>query len=416
VAELAHELNFIMPSLGADMERGRVGAWRVKPGDRIRRGQVIVDVDTDKGLIDVECFHDAVVVAILAAEGTEVPVGAPIARLQVDGAATSAPTTSAPAPTTPSIPPPTPTSTPVSVPTTTAPPMSAALPSPGARVVASPLAKRRARELGVDLARVTPGPEGRITAEDVERAATAAPVTTTKAPETPPKDPKEAMRRAIAASMSRSKREIPHYYLWQEVDVTATVAWLKAENARRSLGDRLLFAALVARAVAQTAKAFPDLNGTCDDGVHRPSDVVHLGFATSQRGGGLIAPAILNADSKDISAMMVAINDLVARVRSGGLRGSEMTSGTITVSALGDTGVDGLLPVIQPPQLAIVGAGRMMDRAVVRDGQVVVRTMMTISVAADHRVSDGARGARFLLALDKALSTPPAAPTERSTP
>ena len=268
----------------------------------------------------------------------------------------------------------------------------------------------------MDLARVTPGPEGRITAEDVERAATAAPVTTTKAPETPPKDPKEAMRRAIAASMSRSKREIPHYYLWQEVDVTATVAWLKAENARRSLGDRLLFAALVARAVAQTAKAFPDLNGTCDDGVHRPSDVVHLGFATSQRGGGLIAPAILNADSKDISAMMVAINDLVARVRSGGLRGSEMTSGTITVSALGDTGVDGLLPVIQPPQLAIVGAGRMMDRAVVRDGQVVVRTMMTISVAADHRVSDGARGARFLLALDKALSTPPAAPTERSTP
>jgi len=457
VAEPAHELhelNFIMPSLGADMERGRVGAWRVKPGDRIRRGQVIVDVDTDKGLIDVECFHDAVVVAILAVEGTEVPVGAPIARLQVDGAATT--TTTPAAPTAPFIPPPAPTPAPAPVPLPTAPPMSASetgMPAAGAplpkwgegsrasrprakgageglRVVASPLAKRRARELGVDLARVTPGPEGRITAEDVERAATAVPATTTttttttttakaKAPKTPPKDPKEAMRRAIAASMSRSKREIPHYYLWQDVDVTATVAWLKAENARRSLGDRLLFAALLARAVAQTARAFPELNGTCDDGVHRPSDVVHLGFATSQRGGGLIAPAILNADSKDISAMMVAINDLVARVRSGGLRGSEMTSGTITLSALGDTGVDGILPVIQPPQVAIVGAGRLLDRAVVRDGQVVVRSMMTISVAADHRVSDGARGARFLLALDKALSTPPAspaAPTERSTP
>ena len=294
-----------------------------------------------------------------------------------------------------------------------------------ARPLASPLAKRRARELGVDLAHVRPGPEGRITAEDVEAAAawaaraaaqTAAVPTTavtvtapaTPAGEAPPKDPKEAMRRAIAASMSRSKREIPHYYLWQDVDVTDTLAWLKAENARRSLSERLLFAAVLAHAVAQTASAFPECNGTHEGGAHRPSDVVHLGFATSQRGGGLIAPAILNADRKDVGAMMIAINDLVARVRSGGLRGSEMTSGTITLSSLGDTGVDGILPVIQPPQVAIVGVGRVVDRAVVRAGAIGVRSMLTVSIAADHRVSDGARGARFLIALDKALSTPPA--------
>ena len=423
------ELTFIMPSLGADMERGRVGTWRVKAGDRIRRGQVIVDVDTDKGLIDVECFHDAVVQEILVAEGHEVPVGAPIARLQVEGAttATTATTTTA-TPTAPFIPPPTPTPVPALSPVPTSALMSA---DDTARPLASPLAKRRARELGVDLAHVRPGPEGRITAEDVEAAAawaarataqtaaqTAAMPTTavtvtvtapaTPAVETPPTDPKEAMRRAIAASMSRSKRDIPHYYLWQDVDVTDTLAWLKAENARRSLSERLLFAAVLAHAVAQTASAFPECNGTHEGGAHRPSDVVHLGFATSQRGGGLIAPAILNADRKDVGAMMIAINDLVARVRSGGLRGSEMTSGTITLSSLGDTGVDGILPVIQPPQVAIVGVGRVVDRAIVRAGAIVVRSMVTVSVAADHRVSDGARGARFLIALDKALSTPPA--------
>ena len=422
------ELTFIMPSLGADMERGRVGAWRVKAGDRIRRGQVIVDVDTDKGLIDVECFHDAVVQEILVAEGHEVPVGAPIARLQVEGAtaATTTATKAAATPTAPFIPPPTPTPVRALSPLPTSALMSA---DDTARPLASPLAKRRARELGVDLAHVRPGPEGRITAEDVEAAAawaarataqtaaqTAAVPTTavtvtappTPAGEAPPKDPKEAMRRAIAASMSRSKREIPHYYLWQDVDVTDTLAWLKAENARRSLSERLLFAAVLAHAVAQTASAFPECNGTHEGGAHRPSDVVHLGFATSQRGGGLIAPAILNADRKDVGAMMMAINDLVARVRSGGLRGSEMTLGTITLSSLGDTGVDGTLPVIQPPQVAIVGVGRVVDRAIVRAGAIVVRSMVTVSVAADHRVSDGARGARFLIALDKALSTPPA--------
>lgn len=295
-----------------------------------------------------------------------------------------------------------------------------------ARVVASPLARRRARELGVDLAQVRPGASGRINAEDVERTAqqpATTPETTTPAKTTPAmtataevRDPKEAMRRAIATSMSRSKREIPHYYLWQDVDVTDSLAWLKQENLRRSVSDRLLFAAVLAHAVAQTARAFPECNGTWESGAHRASAAVHLGFATSQRGGGLIAPAILDAEAKDIGAMMVAINDLVGRVRSGGLRGSEMTAGTITLSSLGDTGTDGILPVIQPPQVAIVGVGRVVERVVAREGAVVVRSMVTVSLAADHRVSDGARGARFLLALDKALRTPPVAAASAASP
>jgi pyruvate dehydrogenase E2 component (dihydrolipoamide acetyltransferase) len=397
-----HVIDFVMPSLGADMERGRVGQWRLAPGAPIKRGQVIVDVDTDKGLIDVECFHDGTLREILVVEGTEVPVGAVIARIEVAGAAPAASPSAAPAaPSTPTTP---------TTPTTPSAPPVASTARPAAatgRVVATPLARRRAKELGIDLARVAAGPAGRVTAEDVARAV-AAPASSM--PTAPPKDPREAMRRAIALSVGKSKREIPHYYLWHDVDVTDTLAWLSAENARRPLTERLLFAAVLAVAVAQTAKAFPELNGTFDDGVFSSSAAVHLGFATSLRGGGLIAPAILDAGDKDVSAMMAAITDLVARVRSGGLRGREMTAGTLTLSSLGDTGVDGILPVIQWPQVGIVGAGRVVERAVVHQGQVVARSMITLSLAADHRVSDGARGARFLLALDKRLSTPPEQP------
>jgi pyruvate dehydrogenase E2 component (dihydrolipoamide acetyltransferase) len=413
VAE-THTIDFVMPSLGADMERGRVGQWRLAVGAPITRGQVIVDVDTDKGLIDVECFHDGVLREIVVPEGREVPVGAVIARIEVAGAAAASPAllptpapSGTPSPPTPSMSSSSPSSSPSSSSSGRIVAMSTAPTPTGERVVATPLARRRAKELGVDLARVAPGPAGRVTAEDVERSATS---TAPPTPPAPPKDPREAMRRAIAASVGKSKREIPHYYLWHDVDVTDTLAWLAAENVRRPLTDRLLFAAVLARAVAQTAKAFPEFNGTFDDGVFTSSPAVHLGFATSLRGGGLIAPAILDAGDKGISAMMVGITDLVARVRSGGLRGREMTAGTITLSSLGDTGVDGILPVIQWPQVGIVGAGRVVERAVVRQGQVVVRSMITLSLAADHRVSDGARGARFLLALEKLLSRPPEQP------
>ena len=386
------ELVFAMPALGADMERGRVVRWRVKPGDAIARGQVIVEVETDKGLIDVECFHDATVVALLAAEGAEVAVGAAIARLDVRDLAASAT-----APTAPEM---TATAPSASAPATAAPPsraLSTAASPPvaaGARVLASPLARRRAAALGVDLASLAPGASGRIAAEDVERAATA------KGRE---RDPKEAMRQAIAAAMAKSKREIPHYYLWQTVDVTDALAWLTAHNARLPVTGRVLFAALVARAVARAAAAAPELNGSYDDGGVRSSTAVHLGFATAQRGGGLIAPAILDAHALDVDAMMAAIADLVQRVKTGGLKNREMTAGTITLTSLGDLGVDGVVPVIQPPQLAIVGAGRVAERPWVVGGAVAVRSTLTLSLAADHRASDGHRGARFLQSIVKHL-------------
>ncbi len=195
--------------------------------------------------------------------------------------------------------------------------------------------------------------------------------------------------------MARSKREIPHYYLFETVDMTDALAWLKAANDKRAVTDRLLLAVLYARAVALAAADHPALNGTYVDG-HAPSERVNLGFATAMRGGGLIAPCIFDADKKDVDALMRDIADIVRRVRAGGLRGSEMTSGTITLTSLGDTGVEALVPVIQPPQVAIVGVGSIVPRPWVVDGKVEVRSVASISVAADHRVSDGHAGALFL--------------------
>ncbi|OGQ17023.1 MAG: hypothetical protein A2138_09105 [Deltaproteobacteria bacterium RBG_16_71_12] len=378
-----------MPSLGADMLRGRVVRWRVKAGDLVRRGQVIVEVETDKGLIDVECFHDGKVLALTVAEGAEVTVGAVIARLDVSGPPSAPAPAPAPAPAAGSAPVPAPA------------PAPAPAPSASGRVTASPLARRRAAELGVDLAAAPPGPEGRISAEDVERAAAAS------APGEP-RDAKAAMRRAIAASMAKSKREIPHYYLWHTVDVTEPIAWLRAHNEQRPVAERVLFAALLARAVARAAAGAPELNGTFDESGPKPSAAVHLGFATAQRGGGLIAPAIIDAHTLDVDGMMRALGDLVLRVKSGGVRGREMTSGTITLTSLGDQGVDALLPVIQWPQLAIVGAGRAAERPWVVNGALAVRTAITLSLAADHRASDGHRGARFLQSVERHLLAPEA--------
>jgi pyruvate dehydrogenase E2 component (dihydrolipoamide acetyltransferase) len=378
-----------MPSLGADMERGRVTEWRVKEGGAIKRGQVLVTIETDKGLIDVECFHEGVLTRIVVPEGNEVKVGAVIAQLDVQGGAAS--TSAAPERTPPNTP---------AAETQTAAMVAPPSRADGERVRASPLAKRRAHELGVDLASVTTTGE-RITAEDVERAALQA----SKSP-APPRDPKEAMRRAIAASMAKSKREIPHYYLWQSVDVSTAQAWLAAENERRPVTARLLFAVLVARAVARAAHEFSELNGSYVDGAFQPATSVNLCFATSQRGGGLIAPAIFDAHAMTVDALMEGIKDVVQRVRAGSLTNRMMTEGTITLTSLGDLGVEGILPVIQPPQVAIVGAGAVVQRPWVVGGAVVARPVMTLALAADHRTSDGARGARFLQAIAKNLEHP----------
>jgi pyruvate dehydrogenase E2 component (dihydrolipoamide acetyltransferase) len=214
------------------------------------------------------------------------------------------------------------------------------------------------------------------------------------------------MRSAIASAMARSKREIPHYYLATDVDVSRAVAWLAAENARRSVGDRLLLGVLLLKATAKALVRVPELNGHYRDGRFAPGAGVHLGVAIAVRGGGLLAPALLDVDQKPLATLMSELRDLVARARRARLRGAETTAATLTVTSLGDLGVDAVYGVIQPPQVALVGFGAVRERPWAEAGLLGVRPVVTMTLSADHRVSDGLRGARLLSAIARELGEP----------
>ncbi|HEX7018553.1 MAG TPA: 2-oxo acid dehydrogenase subunit E2, partial [Gemmatimonadaceae bacterium] len=264
------------------------------------------------------------------------------------------------------------------------------------------------------------GAGGAITRADVVRVAQAAvapgairqsavehAVTEPQPPEpSRPTERADGMRHAVAAAVSKSKREIPHYYLSTDIDLSAAFAWLSATNARRPVSERILPAALLLKSVATALRRYPDLNGFWIDGAHRPGEHVHLGIAISLRAGGLIAPAIHDADGLTVDAAMRALTDVVRRARSGGLRGSEMTDATITVSNIGDEGVPVVFGIIYPPQLALVGFGKITERAWAAHGMVGARPVVTATLSADHRATDGHYGARFLAEVDRLLQSP----------
>ena len=206
--------------------------------------------------------------------------------------------------------------------------------------------------------------------------------------------------------MARSKREIPHYYLAQTIDLQPTADWLAARNAAAPPEERLLLAALIARATALAVAEAPDMNGTFENGRYTPADTVNLGVIVALRGGGLIAPAILDAQTRNLGGIMAAMRDLVARSRTGRLKNSEMTAGTLTLTSMGEGACEAVTGVIYPPQVAIVGAGAPVTRPWAVEGAVALRQTLTLTLAADHRVSDGRRGARFLAAIATRLMEP----------
>jgi pyruvate dehydrogenase E2 component (dihydrolipoamide acetyltransferase) len=214
------------------------------------------------------------------------------------------------------------------------------------------------------------------------------------------------MRQAIAAAMSRSKREIPHYYLSTDIDMFGALAWLTAENEKRPVADRLLYGALLLKAVALALTEVPELNSLWLGDRAVASEAIHVGVATSLRQGGLIAPALHHTDRLSLGELMGKLRDLVNRARTGRLRSSELSDPTITVTSLGEQGVETVFPIIYPPQVAIVGFGKVVDRPWVVDGQIVVRPVITATLAADHRVSDGHRGGLFLAAINRLLQEP----------
>ncbi len=406
---------FTMPSLGADMESGKLVEWLVQPGDTVKRGDVVAVVETQKGAIEIEIFEAGEVRSLDAALGETLPVGAPLATIVKPGedAPEPAPPRTTPpgsaAPPEPPTPPATPAA-PAEAPAPAAAPARHPAAAAGEIPAASPAARRLAAEKGLDLSTlVGSGPGGAIVRADVE-AATGRDRPGSAA--TPPARKQgldlSAMREAIAAAMARSKREIPHYYLGHDIDLQAASDWLAATNADRPAERRLLMGALFVKAAALAANKVKAMNGHYADGAFAASDAVHAGVAVALRGGGLVAPAIRDAQTLSLDALMEAMRDLVMRARSGRLRSSEMTDGTITVSSLGEKGVDSMTGVIYPPQVALVAFGtpRSAPRAV--QGEPALREVVTVTLAADHRVSDGRRGAQFLAEIDTLLQHPEA--------
>jgi pyruvate dehydrogenase E2 component (dihydrolipoamide acetyltransferase) len=270
---------------------------------------------------------------------------------------------------------------------------------------ASPVARRLAQSHGIDLATIKgSGPDGAIVHADIERILGTL-VTPAEKTRTAGLD-LDAMRMAIAAAMARSKREIPHYYLEHRVDVTTTEQWLTRTNATRPPDKRLLMGVLAVKSVAVAASRFPTFNGFFRDRTFEPSAAVHVGTAIAIRGGGLAAPAIHDADKLALDELMARMRDLVQRTRAGRIRSSEIADSTITISSLGERGVEALYGIIYPPQVAIVGFGKVVVRPWVVDGTIGPRSVVTMTVAADHRVSDGHAGALFLADIGKLLQEP----------
>nr|WP_308471403.1 2-oxo acid dehydrogenase subunit E2 [Arthrobacter sp. Y81] len=448
-----------MPSLGADMEHGKMVEWLVKPGDFVHRGDVVAVVDTDKTVMDVESFEEGVVAELLVDVGTTVPIGTPLARITQtpDDDAGAAPAAEGAAPAAAHVPPPVrhlahqlgvDTSkirgsgrhgalTRADVEHAAAAQLPSNAPAPHALAVSaaphrahvrsSPRARRLAKELGVDIGMVPgTGPDGAVTETDVRRAPSAA---APPAPEPPvpvpapqkevpavglgqplptsePQDRVASLRRSVGSLMSRSKKSIPHYYLSTTLDLGAAVAWMEQVNLQRPVASRLVPSALLLKATALAARENPEVNGFFTDGDFRPSSSVHLGVAVALRHGGLVAPAIHDADTLAVDVLMQNLRDLVSRARAGHLQRSEMADPTITVTNLGDLGVEAVYGVIYPPQVAMVGLGRVVEQPWAQNGMLGVRPAVTATLSADHRVSDGLRGARFLARIDELLQKP----------
>jgi pyruvate dehydrogenase E2 component (dihydrolipoamide acetyltransferase) len=206
--------------------------------------------------------------------------------------------------------------------------------------------------------------------------------------------------------MARSKREVPHYYLTEQIDLGPAMGWLHEQNRLRPVPERILPAAMLLKAAARAAAEVRDLNGFWVGGRYDGRVAVHLGVAISLRGGGLVAPAIHDADTLPVPELMAAMRDLVSRTRAGRLRSGELADATITVSSVGDQGAESILGVIYPPQVALVGFGRIADRPWAVDGLIGIRPIVTASLAADHRATDGAIGSRYLQALARLLERP----------
>jgi pyruvate dehydrogenase E2 component (dihydrolipoamide acetyltransferase) len=403
VIETTTTTDYAMPSLGADMDEGAVVEWLVGVGDEVERGQVVARVETEKSDIDIEIWQAGVVDEIIVEPNRIVPVGTVLMRLRTPHAARIEPSasrserTAAVAGFAPS----TRASSEVGF-------SEMRSGTPGG-VLASPRARRLAAERGIELSDLAgSGPGGAVRERDLD--ASVPPTDTDADTDTMTGDaPSRAdrMRSVIAVRMARSNSEIPHYRLQRDVDLDALLRHLAAVNESRPITERVVPAAAFVRAVATAAARHPELNGTWTDGGFRPGSGVNVSVAISLRTGGLVTPTIPDADRLSLDELMQRIREYTTAARSGNLRSEWVRDdSTITVTNLGERGADLVHGLISPPEVALVGFGRVLERPWVVSGTIVPRSIVTVTLGADHRATDGAVGSRFLSTLARSLEEP----------
>jgi pyruvate dehydrogenase E2 component (dihydrolipoamide acetyltransferase) len=368
------------------MEAGTLVEWLVKPGDIIKRGDIIAVVDTQKGLIDIEVFDEGTVSELLIKENEKVPVGTVMALIASTKEEAAKPKEKI--------------AEKIVEEKKIVEKITVAEVPHG--IKASPLAKRIAAEKGIDLTTVNgTGEDGAITKEDVEKA-----IIEKMAPKEEKKIANtESIRMAVAAAMSKSNREIPHYYLETKVDMSKALDWITEANKERTVKQRLLPVVLLLKAVAKALTAVPELNAYWENGLQQKADI-NIGFVVSLRTGGVMIPAIHKADKKTIDELMASLNDVIPRARALKLRSSELSDSTITITNLGEGNVETVYGVIYPPQVAIVGFGSITQQPWAETGMLDVRPVLSVTLSADHRATDGATGSRFLMEVKNSLLKP----------
>ena len=429
-------VNILMPALSPTMTDGTLARWLVAEGDAVRSGDVIAEIETDKATMEVEALDDGVMAKLVIAEGTQnVAVNALIAVLAEEGedaseaakgaenvpenAPKNAPVPAPPAP----VAAPTPTPAPVATPAPT--PASTPTPAPvapqavavqkGARIFASPLARRIAGDAGLDITSVMgTGPHGRIIRADVEEAIAkgAAAVTTSAATPTMGMAAQSerfelhsAMRRVIAERLQQSKQKAPHFYLTVDCEIDNLLQARKALNEVAPEGVKISVNDMVVKAAAAALIAVPEVNGYFEEAGCRYFSDADICIAVAVD-GGLVTPVIKAANHLGLSAIASASADLAKRARDNQLDPAEYTGGTFTISNLGMFGVREFSAVINPPQAAILAVGAGEKRPVVRGDALDIATVMSVTLSADHRIVDGAVGARWLQAFKGAIENP----------
>lgn len=413
-------IKFGMPSLGHTMEKGKVLEWLKQEGDPVAKGEPLLVVETDKVVTEVEAPVAGVVLKIIVPAQEERPIGATLALLGEAGEALSgvelqqllgeAPATAAPAPITPSSPP-------------AARRSVTPLQRVGERVKISPIARKLAAEHGLDTATVQgSGPGGRISKDDILRALEVARAVPTTAASSPPIEtpaagsarqptahtiPLSGMRGRVAERMFRSWNTIPQVTEVMQVDMTPTVAFRAAMLGQweQQYGLRISLNDMMAKAVALALKRHPRLNATLEQETVQLHDMVNLGVAVNLD-EGLIVPVIRNAEQKDLGQIAAESRALAEKARSGRLQLDEISDGTFTITNLGTTGIDLFTPIINPPQVAILGVGMVQRRPVVVGDALAIRPSVYLSLVFDHRALDGVPAANFLQTLQQLLNKP----------